>query len=1114
MLAGVVTCPACGSPSPAAARFCMACGTALAPDDAPRAERKTLTCLFADLAGFTARADGADPEDVRAFLLPYYEVLTSEVTRHGGTVARHLGDGVLALFGAPAAHEDDPERAVRAALRIAERVPALELELHVRLGLNTGPVLFAPGGGEDAVTGDAVNTAARLQAAAPLDGIVVGEATYAATAHLFAWEELPPLEAKGKHEPLARWRPLAPLARLEPAGPETSPFVGHALELATLVRLFDRARSTPSLEVVTLMGEPGLGKSRLVRELGRHLDARSELVRWRVGRCRPYGEGAGFAALSDLVRAHAGIQDGDDQATIADRLEAVLQEPDPALRAWIRERVGPLAGLRVGAAPPQAEEAFTAWRRFLEGIARQGPAVLVVEDLHWAEAPFVAFLEHVCERTAGLPLLLLVTARPELEERHPAWLARSRRSTVLSLSALDEPDMRALLRADLPGADAGLLATVLARAGGSPLYAEQLAAMLRDRQGAALDPDAVPASVAALLAARLDALPAEAKSVLLDAAVVGRTFWAGSLAALSARAPHELEALLAELARRELVRPVFRATLAGEQEFAFVHALVRDVAYGALPRAARLARHRAAAAWISGRHAGEPLGPDAELVVGHLGRALALAETVHAPDLAAIRADLVTALLGAADHALRTQPAGAPADLRRALELLGPDDPRRPDVLGRLGRALNAVFEHRAAVPYLEEAAGLLEARGDRVAAAELAVPLSVAVGNAGDGQRAAALLAEARRTLEAHPGPGLVAVLAEQAVAVAVSDHNAEGVAVADAALAHAARLGLPAPYRALCARGRARLHAGDAQGETDLRGAIAQAEGEGDVRAAVVAFLNLATGTGYLAGPPGELRVADEEASFCEVRGIPRVVSQVDRCLALFYAGDWDRALAEADVTQAWGSERGYIDALWVGAQAAALVHLERGEPVAPLGGLYTAVVRARARATSVAPAVAEAALARGDREEAVRILGDAIERTAAGEMDDLVGVVRACLRAGAPDLASRALDRGAPRNPLDCARTIAACAGLAEAEGDVETAHAGFADAVERFTQLGVVPEHAYALAGLGRCLIALGEIDEGVARLREARVIWEGLRATPRIAEVDAALAATENAAFGR
>ena len=548
MLATMAACAACGTENPDGFRFCGACAAPLAATTPMREERKFVTVLFADLAGFTSRSEALDPEDVRAFLVSYYDVLTAEIARHGGLVDRFLGDGVMALFGAPLAHEDDPERAVRAALRILERIPSLGLDLHLRLGINTGEVLYAAATGErdDSVTGDAVNTAARLQAAAPVDAVVVGEATYRATAHLFRYEALPPIRAKGKAEPVPLWRPLGPIARR--AGelhPEATPFIGRDVELALLVALFERARATPTLEIATILAEPGLGKSRLVRELARHLEALPDLVTWRLGRCLPYGDGAGLWALGEIVKTHAGILDTDDQAAVSARLDAVLTEPDPSLRAWMKDRVGALVGLQTDSAPPPRAEAFTAWRQYVESISRGRPTVLVIEDLHWADDTLVAFLGHLADRAAGLPLLLVTTARPELEERHPGWLSRTRRSSVISLAALPEPLMAALVAELIPRSSPEMTSTILERASGSPLYAEQLAAILRDRPAMRptdeLDETAVPPSIAALLAARIDALPDGEKAVLLDASVVGRTFWPGAVAAVGDREPAEVE---------------------------------------------------------------------------------------------------------------------------------------------------------------------------------------------------------------------------------------------------------------------------------------------------------------------------------------------------------------------------------------------------------------------------------------------------------------------------------------------------------------------------------------------------------------------------------------------
>ncbi len=933
----MAACSSCGTANPDGFRFCGACAAPLAAPAPPREERRLVTVLFCDLAGFTARAETLDPEDVRAFLVPYYDVLTSEITRHGGLVDRFLGDGVMALFGAPAAHEDDPERAVRAALRILARIPSLGLDLHARLGINTGEVLFATGqGGErdDAVTGDVVNTAARLQAAAPVDTVVVGEASHRATAHLFRFEALTPIVAKGKAEPVPLWRPLGPIARQAGELPrETTSFVGRGVELALLVSLFDRARATPSLEVATVLAEPGLGKSRLVRELSRHLEALPDLVTWRLGRCLPYGDGVGLWALGEIVKQHAGILETDDQVAVSAKIDTVLTEPDPSLRAWMKDRVGALVGLQTGSAPPQQAEAFTAWRRFIESIARSRPTVLVIEDLHWADDTLVAFLGHLADHVAGLPLLLVATARPELEERHPEWLSRTRRSSVLSLAALPEQAMTELVAELIPRTSPAMKGAILERAAGSPLYAEQLAAILRDRPAARpaeeLDEAAIPPSIAALLAARIDALPDAAKGVLLDASVIGRTFWPGAVASVGGAMPAEVERQLAELARRELIRPTHPSSMDDEAEFTFWHGLLRDVAYGKLTRSARLAKHEAAAAWITDRLAGAS-GEAGEIVVVHLDRAFELATAIGvAAERDRIRAALVDALLEAADHASRTQALRAPALLRRSLELMARDDRRRADVLARLGRALLATAEYAEAAATLESAGATLRAGGATFAAAELGVSTFIALRNAGQFERATAVINDSRAILELHPGPGLAAVLAEQAHEH-MTHYDPVALEEAERAIELAASVGASPPHRALVSRGLCRYPRDPAGGAEDVRAGVEGAIHDGDVRAAMVALVNGASMVAAIDGAAAGARAFDEAIAFAELHGLPTEDARTGRIGAMLDAGQWDELLQEADLLVAWARRHGDAYTEVAVRLASARVRLERGEAI----------------------------------------------------------------------------------------------------------------------------------------------------------------------------------------
>ena len=1108
-------CLSCGAAPPAGARFCPACGAILADATPVREERKVVTVVFADLAGFTARSADLDPEDVRGLVRPFHDLLRAQVERYGGTLARIVGDAGMAVFGYPAAHEDDPERAVRAALGILAGLERREVErpgldLHARIGINTAEAVVTYGSAlEDAddLMGDGVNLASRIQALAPVDAIVVGEETHRATRRTFRYAELPPAVVKGKAEPVALWQPLEPIARLHSDRLDVTPFVGRSMELALVAEIFERSRIARTAEVVTVVAEPGLGKSRLVRELGRYVDGLPELVTWRVGRCLPYGDGIGFRALEEIVKSHAGVLDTDDQATIESKLDAVLTEPDPALRRWMATRLAPLVGLRTPSDPPAQQEAFTAWGRFLGSIATAGPTVLVFEDLHWADPAFVAFLEHLADHLAGLPLLLLVTARPEVGERHAGWLDRTRHATVLPLAPLPDREMDVLVSAALGAADTAVHDTVLARAAGSPLYAEQLAAMLRDRGtggGGPLDEDAIPASLHALLSSRIDALPPSAKTVLLDASVVGKRFWSGALAALAGRPAEDLEPAIADLVRRELARPIVPGSMHGEAEYAFWHALVRDVAYGQLTRPDRMVRHRAVAAWIT-RKTGTAARGDAEVVVAHLERALELARTLDATgEIPAIRSDLVTSLLAAAEHAMRTEIPRAIVLLRRAIELLGPDDGRRPGALAAIGRALSSIGDVPGAVTALDEAVVALRRRGDDMAAAGLADVLAVALAFAGEGDRAQDVLATARRTLASAPGPGLVAVVAEQAMAAMVASHVDRARGLADEAIDLADALGLPPPHRALHARAWVRYPADERAGEADFRAAIDAAVAAGAIMSASGAMQNLAIARGNSRGPAAALAALEEAHAFGVAHGLATARILISRADQLELVGAWDAVLDEGEALHAWSVAHGDAWGAWSVGLAMAAVRLARGERIGSQAELVR-LGRDVGMPAYAAPVAAEAALAEGDARAARSFLEEALDGLSPGELDLPAPFVRACLTCGAPDLGRRALALGAMPAPTHVAETLAAEGMLAEADGDPVAAGDRYARAVADLSRLGMAPEQAHALAGLGRCHLALGTREEGVARLREARAIWMRVGAPARVAEIDEALA---------
>ena len=363
----------------------------------PVEERRVVTVLFCDLVGFTAASDGADPEDVRARIRPYHAQLRQDIEAFGGTVEKFIGDAVVAIFGAPVAHEDDAERAVRAALRILDAI--FELNNHdpapglsVRIGIMTGQAVVAlgakPEAGEGIVTGDVVNSASRLQGVAPVGSVVVGEGTYRATKRIFDYEELGPVSLRGKAQPLAMWRVLAARSRfgVDVARNHAVPLVGRELELRLLRDTFERSARESSVQLVTIVGEPGIGKTRLVAELLAHVDSLPELVVWRQGRCLPYGEGITFWALGEIVKAQCGILETDSpkgvDAKLGEAVESVV--PEEGEWPWFRARLGPLVGLETTSSADR-EESFTAWRRFLEAIAATGPMVVVLDDLHWAD---------------------------------------------------------------------------------------------------------------------------------------------------------------------------------------------------------------------------------------------------------------------------------------------------------------------------------------------------------------------------------------------------------------------------------------------------------------------------------------------------------------------------------------------------------------------------------------------------------------------------------------------------------------------------------------------------------------------------------------------------------
>ncbi len=663
-------CPACGAENPPRAKFCIECGTALAgaaskqatrrapePAAAPPEERRKATVLFADLSGYTAVAERMDPEAVKSMVEGALRRLGVEVSRYGGTIDKYIGDNVMAVFGAPVAHEDDPERAVRAGLamqaameEINQRVAeAADASFSLRVGINSGEVLAGRMGSTYTVIGDAVNVAARLQAASRPGSVTVGQTTWRLTRRVIDYTELEPLTLKGKAEPVPAWE----AQRVIVAGPtlrsalHASSLVGRREESALLESLLERTVNESRPNLVTIIGQAGVGKSRLLRELADYAAARPEKPAVRVGRCPAYGSGLSYWALTEIVRGQFEIADTDDsQAAWGKLLRGVEKlvsddetgEPVERVAAAMARPLGiePPAELAAEGEDPEQirDRLFWAVRSVIEAGSRQRPLVLAIEDIHWADEGMLDLIEYLARFVRG-PALVVCLARDELLDRRPGWGGARLNATNISIEPLGGEDVRELVGGLLGECDflngnrSSLVAEIAQRSGGNPLFAEEMVNRLVE-EGAA-DPEALPETVHAVLAARLDSLSAPERRVVQHAAVVGEVFWEGSLDSLAVEEGIELHPAIASLEEKGLIAPTAGSRLAGEREYSFKHALIRDVAYSTLPKSVRARKHAAVGAFIEARAADRSEGV-AGMVAEHYGRAAVLGEDADLAD--------------------------------------------------------------------------------------------------------------------------------------------------------------------------------------------------------------------------------------------------------------------------------------------------------------------------------------------------------------------------------------------------------------------------------------------------------------------------------------------------
>ncbi len=705
---------------------------------APSEERKIITAIFVDLVGSTARSEQLDPEDVKALVAPYHARVRGELERHGGTFEKFSGDAILALFGTPKAHEDDPERAVRAALAVRQGIAELNeedewLDLHIRIGIHTGEALVMlgarPSEGEWSAAGDVLNTAARIQSAAPVDGILVSRTTYLATKQSFAVTAAEAVQAKGKSEPVEVWEVTAALEGGGPRPQAETPLVGRDAELRELVAFSESLRSELFTGLAAIVGPPGIGKSRVLVELVQQLEESFD-VHW--GRCLSYGEGITYWPIAEIVKSAAGILQSDDRETSSARLDAFLSGLATEDRDELRTIASALSNLigipttpRGTYATSEISQGELHWgiRRTLQLLATEKPTAIVIEDLHWAEPTLLELISYLLADDPEVPLLVVGTARPELEQDTPTFLGREGRRRTVDLQTL-APETAAALLADLTGdpalVETPFAAAVIANAGGNPLFLEETVRMLREEgllelerwRGDEMRDVPVPTSVQGLISSRLDRLEATEKQLAHHASVIGTIFWAGALAHFGAE--HDLRPGLAELERRDFVAHQDVSSVAADDEYAFKHILMRDVAYGQVPKGRRAQLHLAFSEWVNGlpRSADEFV----EIVAWHLEQACLLSREVARSPIEPPTREAATALSEAGQRAERRESLReAHRYYTRALDILGEahDDLRvalrlrRADLammLGLLKDATDELLEVKASAAELGRA--------------------------------------------------------------------------------------------------------------------------------------------------------------------------------------------------------------------------------------------------------------------------------------------------------------------------------------------------------------------------------------------------------------------------
>ncbi len=774
------------------------------------AELRMVSVLFVDLVGFTSLSEARDAEDVRELLGRYFDAARTIVERYGGAIEKFIGDAVMAVWGVPLAREDDAERAVRAALDVVDSVSAFGAEvgapdLKARGGVVTGQVAAMENPGEGLVVGDRVNTASRVQSAAEPGSVYVDEVTRQVTGSAVAYEDAGEHEVKGKARALRLWRATRVVGGVRGSEREQgleAPFVGRDADLRLLKDVFHGAADRGLVRLVAVSGEAGLGKSRLRREFFNYIDGLADICLWHTGRCLSFGEGVAYWALAEMVRQRLGIAEDASETEAVQKLGAGLARwiADPADRDFLEPRLGVLLGV---AEPGLArEELFAGWRMFFERLATHLPVVLVFEDLQWADAGLLDFIEQMLDWSAASRIFILTLARPDVTARSEGWPGTRRGATVITLEPLDEPAMRSLLAALVDDLPPDAVTRIVGQAQGIPLYALETVRALADR-GALVERDGrlvcvreigeldVPASLSSLLAARLDALTPAERGLVKAMSVFGGSFPRSAAAALGEVGEEQLDGVLAALVRKQVLAIRTDPLSPDRGQYQFAQGLLRTVAYEMLSRQERKPRHLAAAEYL--RRAFPNDGEDvAEVIAAHLLDAYRAAAGDE--DAGALREQTVAALRRAAQRAATV---GAPETAERAYRTaveLTDDELGRAELTEAAGRMALDAGRIEVAIELLEAAAATHRSAGGARPAARITGAISRALGRLGRNTDAAERLTDALRALPHDGYDSDVALLsAELGGALVFSGRFDEATAPLERALEIAQALDLP---------------------------------------------------------------------------------------------------------------------------------------------------------------------------------------------------------------------------------------------------------------------------------------------------------------------------------